>query len=133
MLPTLSFPVGREKVQGLGSSRFVSIGEWWGSGDRLWSLMKFWYILSAIYLFVLVWSWAEVVAFMSPMMRGVQFSLIMVLFVLASQSGRLVLLVSYQKAEGQLVPIIRRFASAVFRMTEVCLPSGSECTSEHNY
>ena len=33
MLPTLSFPVGREKVQGLGSGRFVSIGEWWGSGD----------------------------------------------------------------------------------------------------
>ena len=73
MFPTLSFPVGREKVQGLGSGRFVSIGEWWGSGDRLWSLMKFWYILSAIYLFVLVWSWAEVVAFMSPMMRRVQF------------------------------------------------------------
>jgi len=53
VLPTLSFPVDREKVQGLGSGRFVSIGEWWGSGDRLWSLMKFWYILSAIYLFVL--------------------------------------------------------------------------------
>jgi len=32
--------------------------------------------------------------------------------------------------EGQQVPMIRRFASAVFRMTEVCLPSGSECTSE---
>ena len=35
--------------------------------------MKSWYILSEIYLFVLVRSWAEVVAFMSPMMRGVQF------------------------------------------------------------
>ena len=41
MCPTLSFPVSREKVQGLGSGRFVSIGEWWGSGDRLWSLMEF--------------------------------------------------------------------------------------------
>ena len=28
------------------------------------------------------------------------------------------------------MPIIRRFASAVFRMTDVCLPSGSECASE---
>ena len=85
----------RSKVQGLGSGRLVSTGEWWGSGDRLWSLMKSWYILSAIYLFVLVWSWAEVVAFMSPMMRRVQFlfSFITVLFVLASQSGRLVLMV----------------------------------------
>jgi len=36
--------------------------------------MKSWYILSAIFLFVLVRSWAEVVAFMSPMMRGGQFS-----------------------------------------------------------
>jgi hypothetical protein len=35
--------------------------------------MKSWYILSEIYLFVLVRSWAEVVAFMPPMMRGVQF------------------------------------------------------------
>ena len=35
MLPTLSFPVGREKVQGLGSFRLVSTGEWWGSGDRV--------------------------------------------------------------------------------------------------
>ena len=26
--------------------------------------------------------------------------------------------------------MIRRFASAVFSMTEVCLPSGSECASE---
>jgi hypothetical protein len=26
--------------------------------------------------------------------------------------------------------MIRRFVSAVFRMIEVCLPSGSECTSE---
>ena len=74
MLPTLSFPVGREKVQGLGLGRLVSAGEWWGNGDRLWSLMKSWYILSATYLFVLVQSWAEVVAFMSPMMRGVHFS-----------------------------------------------------------
>jgi len=49
VFPTLSFPVGREKVQGLGSGRLVSIGEWWGSGDRLWSLMKSWYVLSAIY------------------------------------------------------------------------------------
>jgi hypothetical protein len=40
VLPTLSFLVGREKVQGLGSGRLVSTGEWWGSGDRLWSLMK---------------------------------------------------------------------------------------------
>jgi len=57
--------------------------------------MKFLYNLSATYLFVLVWSWAEVVAFIFPVMRGVQFSfsLIMVLFVLTSQSGRLVLLV----------------------------------------
>ena len=95
MFPTLSYPVGREKVQGLGSGRFVSIGEWWGSGDRLWSLMEFLYTMSAIYLFVLVRSWAEVVAFISPMISGVQFSfsLIMVLLVLASQSGRLVLLV----------------------------------------
>ena len=68
MYPTLSFIVGREKVQGLCSGGFVSTGKWWGSGDRLWSLMKSWYILSAIYLFVLVRSWAEVVAFMSPMM-----------------------------------------------------------------
>ena len=93
MFPTLSFPVGREKVQGLGSGRLVSTGEWWGSGDRLWSLMEFLYTMSAIYLFVLVRSWAEVVAFISPMMRGVQF-----LFVLAFQSGRLVLLVCYRKA-----------------------------------
>ena len=28
------------------------------------------------------------------------------------------------------MPMIRRFASAVLRMTEVCLPSGSECASE---
>ena len=35
--------------------------------------MKSWYILSAICLVVLVRSWAEVVAFMPPMMRGVQF------------------------------------------------------------
>ena len=28
------------------------------------------------------------------------------------------------------MPMIRRFASAVFRMTEVCLQFGSECTSE---
>ena len=28
------------------------------------------------------------------------------------------------------MPMIRRFASAVFRMTEVCLFSGSECMSE---
>jgi hypothetical protein len=28
------------------------------------------------------------------------------------------------------VPMSRRFALAVFRMTEVCLPSGSECTRE---
>jgi hypothetical protein len=28
------------------------------------------------------------------------------------------------------VPMIRKFASAVLRMTEVCLPSGSECVSE---
>jgi len=43
--------------------------------------MTSWYILSAIHLFVLVRSWAVVlVAFMSPMMRGVQFlfSIIMV-------------------------------------------------------
>jgi len=26
--------------------------------------------------------------------------------------------------------MIRRFASTMFRMTEVCPPSGSECTSE---
>ena len=52
--------MGREKVQGLGSGRFVSTGEWWGSGDRLWSLLEFLYILAAIYLFVLlVRSWAE--------------------------------------------------------------------------
>jgi len=101
VFPTLSFPVGREKVQGLGSGRFVSIGEWWGSGDGLWSLMQFLYILSAIYLFVLVRLWAVVVAFISPMISGVQFSfsLIMVLLVLASQSGRLVLLVSYRKCQ----------------------------------
>ena len=74
MFPTLSFPVGREKLQGLSSGEFVSTGKWWGSGDRLWSLIKSWYIWSAMYLFVLVRSWAEVVAFMSPMMRGVQFS-----------------------------------------------------------
>jgi hypothetical protein len=73
VLPTLSFPVGCEKVQGLGSGRLVSAGEWWGSGDGLWSLMKSWHILSAIFLFVLVRSWAEVVTFMSAMMRGVQF------------------------------------------------------------
>ena len=91
MFPKLSFPVDLEK--GLRSGRFVSIGEWWGSGDRLWSLMEFLYTMSAIYLFVLVRSWAEVVAFISPMMRGVQF-----LFVLAFQSGRLVLLVCYRKA-----------------------------------
>jgi len=70
--PTLSFPVSREKVQGLGSGGFVSTGKWWGSGERLWSLMKSWYTLSAIYLFVLVRSWAEVVTFMSPKMRGVR-------------------------------------------------------------
>ena len=74
MFPKLSFPVDLEK--GLRSGRFVSIGEWWGSGDRLWSLMEFLYTMSAIYLFVLVRSWAEVVAFMSPMMRGVQFPFI---------------------------------------------------------
>jgi len=91
VFPKLSFPVDLEK--GLRSGRFVSIGEWWGSGDRLWSLMEFLYTMSAIYLFVLVRSWAEVVAFISPMMRGVQF-----LFVLAFQSGRLVLLVCYRKA-----------------------------------
>ena len=91
MFPKLSFPVDLEK--GLRSGRFVSKGEWWGSGDRLWSLMEFLYTMSAIYLFVLVRSWAEVVAFISPMMRGVQF-----LFVLAFQSGRLVLLVCYRKA-----------------------------------
>ena len=73
MLPTLSFPVGREKIQGLGTGRLVSTCKWLGSEERLWSLMKSWYILSAIYLFVLVRSWAEVVACMSPMMRGVQF------------------------------------------------------------
>ena len=28
------------------------------------------------------------------------------------------------------MPIIRRFASAVFQMTKVCLPSGFKCTSE---
>jgi len=66
----------RSKVQGLGSGRLVSTGEWWGSGDRLWSLMKSWYILSAMYLFVLVRSWAEVVAFMSPMLRGTVFAFI---------------------------------------------------------
>ena len=33
VFPTLSFPVGGEKVQGLGSDGFVSTGEWWGSGD----------------------------------------------------------------------------------------------------
>ena len=74
VLPTPSFPVSREKVQSLGSGRLVSTGEWWGSWDRLWPLIKSWYILSATYLFVLVRSWAKVVAFMSPMMRGVQFS-----------------------------------------------------------
>ena len=81
MFPTLSYPVGREKVQGLGSGRCVSIGKWWGSGDRLWSLMKFLYILSAICLFVLVQSWAKVVAFISPMMRGVQFLLFLLIMV----------------------------------------------------
>ena len=30
------------------------------------------------------------------------------------------------------MPMIRRFASVVFRMTEVCLlPSGFKCASEH--
>ena len=81
MFPTLSYPVGREKVQGLGSGRCVSIGKWWGSGDRLWSLMKFLYILSAICLFVLVQSWAKVVAFISPMMRGGQFSFSLIVFI----------------------------------------------------
>ena len=83
MLPTLSFPVGREKVQGLGSGGFVSTGKWWGSGDKFWSLMKSWHILSAIYLFVLV-QWAEVVVFMSLMMRGVQFSFSIIMVVICA-------------------------------------------------
>ena len=119
--------MGREKVQGLGSGRFVPTGEWWGSGDRLWSLMKSWYILSAIYLFVLVRSWAEVVAFMSPMMRGVQFLFSLIMVIRACISKREA---CASGPESQLVPMTRRFASAVFRTTEVCLPSGSECTSE---
>ena len=32
MFSTLTFPVGREEVQGLGSGRFVSAGEWWAVG-----------------------------------------------------------------------------------------------------
>ena len=102
MLPTLSFPVGREKVQGLGSGGLVSTGEWWGSGDRLWSLMKSWYNLSVLYLFVLFRPWAEVVASMSAMMRGYSFryQLQLLLCVLASQSGRLVLLVATGRPIG---------------------------------
>jgi len=41
VFPTLSFPVGREKVQGLGSGGFVSTGKWWGRGDRLWSFLQY--------------------------------------------------------------------------------------------
>jgi hypothetical protein len=89
----------RSKVQGLGSGRLVSTGEWWGSGDRLWSLMKSWYILSAMYLFVLVRSWAEVVAFMSPMLRGVQFSLLFIMVVIcACISKRVACASRYRKA-----------------------------------
>ena len=77
----------------------MSIGEWWGSGDRLWSLMKSWYILSAMYLFVLVRSWAEVVAFMSPMLRGVQFSLLFIMVVIcACISKRVACASRYRKA-----------------------------------
>jgi len=89
--PTLSFPVSREKVQGLGSGRFVSIGEWWGSGDRLWSLMEF-FVHFVCNIFVCSCS---VVGggcgiHVSNDERGTIFVFI---YWCASQSGRLVLLV----------------------------------------
>ena len=61
--------------------------------------MKSWYILSAMYLFVLVRSWAEVVAFMSPMLRGVQFSLLFIMVVIcACISKRVACASRYRKA-----------------------------------
>jgi len=99
VLSTPSFPVGREKVQILGSGRLVSTGEWWGSGVMLWSLIKSWYIYSAICLFVLFRSWAEVVAFMSPVMRGVQFSFSLIMVVIcACISKREACAFGFQKA-----------------------------------
>jgi len=101
VFPTLSFPVGREKVQGLGSGRFVPTGEWWGSGDRLWSLKKSWYILPAIDLFVLVRWLAEVVAFMSPLMRGVQFSFSFIMVVICACISKREACASGRLPEGQ--------------------------------
>ena len=92
-----------------------------------------WFILSAIYLFVLVWSWAEVVAHVSNDERGTVFVLIHngCYFCLHLKAGGLCFWRPVLP-EGQLVPMIWRFASAVFRMTEVCLPSVPKCTSEQN-